>query len=282
MDDADGDGVPDDAPSLPMDERRLGSDPRLRDTDGDGLDDRGEALATNGAEQGHDQYWGGDPRRHRGDPRDPDSDGDGLRDGEDPWPLVPFPPEAPRGTPVPDGRLAEGEWRPLAVLEEPGFRAALHVSWDERNLHLAGRCEGAFRAFLLKVDADDDGWYVGRDNLDLRVEPAGAGAGPGWKALGGGVLAASVYEGSRDGVSPYNEDALVPEEGIVFAGSSREGVYEFEIDVARNPGLGLDLEAGEAIGIQAVVVPGGRPWRPGSAGAASFFEPHVFFRFALR
>jgi hypothetical protein len=71
--DADGDGLPDDDPRLPLDERRFGSDPTRKDTDGDGLDDLGEFIA--------DRFAGSDPRR-------PDTDGDGLTDDVDPYPVV--------------------------------------------------------------------------------------------------------------------------------------------------------------------------------------------------
>lgn len=53
--------------------RRVFSDPRLVDTDGDGLDD-------------DDEFNGG---VDSSDPREPDTDGDGLDDGEDPFPTIP-------------------------------------------------------------------------------------------------------------------------------------------------------------------------------------------------
>jgi hypothetical protein len=81
--DSDGDGLGDDDARLPIDERRLGSDPRSPDSDGDGLNDLDELAA--GLYQG-------------GDPTNADTDGDGLIDGVDPWPLSDFTGMIPRGT----------------------------------------------------------------------------------------------------------------------------------------------------------------------------------------
>ncbi len=71
--DADGDGMPDEDPRLPMDEKRFGSDATKKDTDGDELGDLAEFTAG---------------RYRASDPNQIDSDGDGIRDGDDRDPLL--------------------------------------------------------------------------------------------------------------------------------------------------------------------------------------------------
>lgn len=43
--DSDGDSIPDADASIPLDEQRLASKPNVKDSDNDGLDDLGEAIA---------------------------------------------------------------------------------------------------------------------------------------------------------------------------------------------------------------------------------------------
>ncbi|HEY3415063.1 MAG TPA: hypothetical protein VGM51_18670 [Armatimonadota bacterium] len=119
--DADGDGVPDNEPKLALDEKRMGSDPRKIDTDGDGLTDLQEAMAG---------ILGGS------DPRKKDTDGDGVIDGRDPWPLDPEKQERPRKTPVLDGVISPGEWEPLSTLNGP-FKGETYLQWDENAVYLA-------------------------------------------------------------------------------------------------------------------------------------------------
>ncbi len=72
--DYDEDGVPDDDPDLPLDEKRLKGNPNKKDTDGDGLADLEEVIAG---------------RFFNSDLTNPDTDGDGIRDGNDKYPLYP-------------------------------------------------------------------------------------------------------------------------------------------------------------------------------------------------
>ncbi|MEK6650516.1 MAG: hypothetical protein AABY75_06035, partial [Bacteroidota bacterium] len=73
--DVDRDSIPDDDPSLPMDELRFGSSPNRRDTDGDGLGDLHELMAGTSRDSA---------------PTVADTDGDGTADGKDPEPLSPL------------------------------------------------------------------------------------------------------------------------------------------------------------------------------------------------
>ena len=273
--------VADDAPSLPLDERRLGSDPARLDTDADGLDDLGEALATIGADQGLQAVWAGRADHHRCDPRNPDTDGDGLRDGDDSEPLCAASTTVGRATPKVDGDVADGEWLPFVRLDEPEVRATFHISFDGDALHLAARCETPVREIVIYVDADDDGWYVGRDNLHLVVDPSsGFRGGREWRILSEGALGMALHNCGVQGKWPFYDGPLSAE-SATFAATRPAGRYEFEVALSRDPALGLDLTPGERMGILIAVLPEGGVRRPGAEGKYTPFEPHVFFRFAL-
>jgi hypothetical protein len=138
--DADGDTVPDDDPSLPLDEKRLGGNPRLRDTDGDGLSDFAEVMAGTS---------------HGTSLTNSDTDGDGLPDGRDPEPLYPFPPEITR---------SPTSLRPFGGTDG----AEIRWWWTADALWISSvtdRPEG----LLVQIDAACDGWFHGFDNYQVRV-----------------------------------------------------------------------------------------------------------------
>ncbi|HEY3268334.1 MAG TPA: hypothetical protein VGM37_15555 [Armatimonadota bacterium] len=150
--DADGDGVPDDDPTLPLDEKRLGSSPKRVDTDGDGLDDLGEAMA--GIFQGSN-------------PRKADTDGDGIPDGRDPWPLDAAKQDRPRKTPVIDGAIAADEWTPLAPLNGD-FTGQTWLNWDENAIYLAIQADRPFSAEVQLIP--NNGGLFQTDKVEMRVE----------------------------------------------------------------------------------------------------------------
>ncbi len=284
--DGDGDGVPDDDPRLPLDERRLGSDPGMRDTDGDGLDDLGEALATLGLEQGLQEVWAGPAASHRCDPRRADSDGDGIGDGEDPEPTSAAPAVIPRAAPEIDGTLAAGEWPDFVRIDEPECRGTLHLAAGEGRILLAGRMEAGVREVQVRIDGDDDGWYVGRDNLLLVIAPGGAPGGGIWRALGeGGAGRVALHNCGVPGKWPFFDSEPPAAEGFAFAssleGEGGSGAWSFEAAILRDPSLGIGAERGEPMGVHVAVFAEGGLRRPGFEGALTPFEPHAYFRFRV-
>lgn len=160
--DADGDHLPDNDPRLPMDEVRFGSDTTRADSDGDGRDDLAEFMAG--------IYRGSHPGQA-------DTDGDGMLDSQDPFPRHRISHEIPQITPQ-----FEDEWNtwfPLAVqldfssarfLMDRPLSAKVYVNWDEDDLYFG--CEMNAPAKLhLDIDLLNDGWWHGRDNYRLVVDP---------------------------------------------------------------------------------------------------------------
>lgn len=154
--DADGDGLADDDPRLPMDEKRFGSDSTRKDTDGDGLDDLHEFCA----------------ERHAGsDPREADTDGDGLRDSEDPHPVVALRPTVAYATTVRDDTLPV-LLDSVFARSDAGGPCAVHAAWTEKGLRFQFRAPRDFHV-IMKIDGSAaNGFWEGGDSYVIRVDGA--------------------------------------------------------------------------------------------------------------
>jgi hypothetical protein len=147
--DADFDGVPDDDPTLPFDEKRLNGNPRSVDTDGDQLPDLYEVMA-------------GD--EHNSGLNVVDTDGDSLRDGIDPEPLYPIQPVLHKGTKL----------RYFGTLRSDSLTADIGCAWAGGLLQFSfaptrnGTEVPKFNV-LLQIDGANDGWFHGFDNWQIRV-----------------------------------------------------------------------------------------------------------------
>jgi hypothetical protein len=157
--DADGDGMADADVRLAVDESRFGSSSGAADTDGDGLFDLCEAYAG---------IYGGS------DPDNQDTDGDGVADDSDRYPLYPVSTTV-RSRPITvDGFVDPTEWDAaqdgLHFTRDPAFDAQLYADWSDTLLYL-GLVETSGSIIELFLDATNDGWWNGRDNYHLRIDP---------------------------------------------------------------------------------------------------------------
>ncbi|MCX7847786.1 MAG: PA14 domain-containing protein [bacterium] len=160
--DADGDGLADYHPALPMDEARFGSDPQLPDTDGDGLSDLEEFTA--------DIYRGSDPRCR-------DTDDDGLPDGTDPWPTVAIMPYLPYAHPRPilDGtqdvtyRPLILQWYAASSTNTPRDSVNLYGAWHEDALYLYARAPQSFTLEMQIDTSPENGFWIGGDTYTWHV-----------------------------------------------------------------------------------------------------------------
>ncbi|MEW6747743.1 MAG: fibronectin type III domain-containing protein [Planctomycetota bacterium] len=201
--DTDGDGVPDDDPRLPLDEKRFGSDPKQASTDGTGMTDLEKIMLAKWVpavntptrdkllEPAYQIMWnlatGGKERLVRPaagylppSPSATDTDEDGLPDGEDPYPLYPWAPVIREHTPTVDGDLADWKELPtLGVLAASGVVVEIRTAYDRNFLYYAIECEGPVTSLTLVIDADADGFTVGNDNLQLVFRTAAKENDPG-------------------------------------------------------------------------------------------------------
>lgn len=221
--DADMDGIPDDAPDLPMDEQRLGSNPHKHDTDSDGVSDLAELAFSNWITDGWGETYAAPtpfPNLTR-----PDSDSDGLQDGLDPYPLYPFTSEIQPG---------DVGFSLIGATTDRRVPYRAEAAWDTDSLRLRiSAPEG--RPVRLLLDANADGWFAGRDNVEFKLATDAT--------LHAEV---NVFHAGRADRWATMEPALMP--ALSFSWRCLEdGVYQLAI--ARAPHLGLHLDAGEVIGL---------------------------------
>ena len=138
--DRDKDGIPDSDERVPLDEARLPSDSRYKDSDNDYLPDMDEMVAS---------IWYGSNNLER------DTDNDGFIDGKDPFPLVDFQPviNSIKFIPAIDGKI-EDTWKVLSkgcfwsTKDKPDL--TIYAGWDESNLYLAMKSNKK-QDFALKI-----------------------------------------------------------------------------------------------------------------------------------
>jgi streptogramin lyase len=151
VDDVNGNGIPDDDPRLPLDERRLGRIARPGNARSDDL-----RKAMTGLFFGY--------RLDTGMP-----DGIGYREEGATWRL---PREAVLPIPYADLRGEIDHWFHYARAQNRFLAADIFAAWNERELQFGIVCRDACDAEI-DIDADNNGWFSGNDNLNVRLRVRG-------------------------------------------------------------------------------------------------------------
>lgn len=273
-DDADEDGIPDDCPAVPLDEKRFGSNPLLKDTDADGLTDLDEVLAFTWVWEM--LVWPTEINARAKyvlpNPTNPDNDGDGIVDGNDPLPIYACKPiiERDRGqgtrdkiwfwveedlTDVPTPIKVE---RPL----QP-FRGEIFLSHNGERLMFRFVFNEPVALVHLQLDCLANGYYVGADNLDVRIRPD-------WNSLKANLDVSVNNAGSPDRW-PFADRALIPMENVQVSLQKDEGAkrYELAVSIRRAEAIGLTLHSDEQIGLAIYL-----QIEPNSPRWISVFEPY--------
>ena len=269
--DTDGDGIPDDAPELPLDEKRLGSDPTKKDSDGDGLNDMDELLSSTWV-----KALNLDVRKRievdyiRPNLTGEDSDGDGVIDGRDKYPLYPYSELIHKGDVELDGVFKEWDVNPQIHFKHSGVNIEVWSKWydsSDKNsragLYHAIRTKGDYQRIEFILDMDADGFYRGNDNLKLVILP---------DKSKGMQLQDAVMHICQEDRWPFfdSEKKFLKPEKIEFF-SSVDGERKFcEFKIPRLENLGLKLEKEEKIGLMIYIF-----FEDGSA--ISVFEPYSIF-----
>lgn len=152
VDDINGNGIPDDDPRLPLDERRMG---RIAQPGNARPDDLRRAMAG--------IFFG-----YRLDTSIPD--GAGYRDEGATWR---FPREAVLLIPYGDLQGTGEGWFRFARASNRFLIADVFAGWSEGELQFGIVCRKACD-IEIDVDADNNGWFSGDDNLNVRVRARGA------------------------------------------------------------------------------------------------------------
>jgi len=260
--DQDEDGVPDEDPSLPLDEKRFGSSPNSKDSDNDGLTDLEEVMAWNGINRGlGDVFMTG---HFYPDPQNPDSDSDGIRDGDDPYPIYPIRSSIPMKSPKIDGKLEAEEWVKFAEIQDDRINGTLYFQWNELDaLYLALELSRP-AGIKIQIDALNDGWFIGRDNYRVVVSKDAQGK------------ETTIIDSSVPGRWPYDNRTSVKAEDLKVASSSEGEKTIYEISIPRNWYTGLSLEPCQIFGFNIGVKPDdGKPFY------VTLFEPHTLVQLRL-
>jgi len=174
-----------------------------------------------------------------------------------------------------DGRIEPG-WLSWFWLEEDAspiprkdpipspstpLRADIHLGHDGGGLLFALSFNLAVPEVHIQLDSDADGYYVGRDNLDIRIRPD-------WKGLRSN-LDVSVSDASSPEEWPHPVRGLIPEGGVVVALGKQGRRFVAEVYVKRSKAVGLDIERGEVVGLNIYVLA-----ERGTDRWLSLFEPY--------
>ncbi|MBI4535286.1 MAG: hypothetical protein HY708_03345, partial [Ignavibacteriae bacterium] len=213
--------VPDDDPSLPFDEKRIGGNPTKKDTDGDGLNDLQEVMA--GTSQGSIIN-----RRN--------TDGDAREDGVDAEPLYPIDPII---------KQYEHQLPYFATLVDGDLSAEIRMGWLPDSLAMTVHPQVKAKPMLdvnvlFQIDANNDGWFHGFDNWQIRIRSTKDSLG---------VIDYYLRDCSSWTDPPKDrEDILEADELHLRRVPTADGGILFRIP--RNDAYGLDLHSGKKMSIR--------------------------------
>lgn len=153
--DADGDGLADADPTLPLDEQRFGSSSQKVDTDDDGLDDLAEMMAGTFTSA---------------NPADADTDDDGIPDGQDAYPQFAVGTVLPPAELDDQGHLIVTQAAAIGTVQRNWVAATVFGGYDADHVYLTIAFRNPARHVHATIDFDNDGWFIGRDNVYASVD----------------------------------------------------------------------------------------------------------------
>ena len=236
--DADHDGVPDDDPSLPFDERSLNGSPSKMDSDNDGLADLDEVMA-------------GTSLRTKLDNRD--SDDDDLPDGSDPQPLYEFNGPVKRG-------IASTY---VGSIQQNDLVADVYAGWDDRYFYVRYEADRPAH-ILIQIDANADGWFHGFDNIQSRIlsyEDSLSVASFYLRDCSNWIQSPKdrrdilkttdlVVDVQKQGIEVRGRPVRIRGRGTLSLSRTRVDTYILTAKIPRLPAYGFDLHPGKKIGLR--------------------------------
>jgi hypothetical protein len=273
--DDDEDGVPDDEPTCPLDEKRFGTSSAKADTDGDAVGDLAEILASRWA----DDFLVDGARvianHFMPSPYSVDTDRDGVPDSLDANPLCPLGDRIRRLDITVDGKISQGEWEyaPSVHIADPDYDGVLRVAWNPTYLFfsLTGAGRGVLQgppSIRIRLDGTGDGFLRGSDNLSLLLE-----------ANSDGAFTVRQEQGAFGLVSGQCGSCTMPWPGLPYMTGRWtivQDAFQAEFSIPRSPEIGLNLFGGEETAFDLELLP------KGTSVWLRFFEPLTLFRAILK
>lgn len=275
-DDRDEDGVPDDNPKLPFDEKRWGSDADKKSTAGDGIADLTRLMFSNWVPATLGSINNASVNLIHPGPYKTSQTGLGIPDKERRDPCVPFREGIPFGSPdLAKSFNEEPEWaRPWGSFAGEGFGGTVYAVWDETGIYFNFVFQNKKPVSMqIQTDFALDGIYQGQDNYHLRIdcsldEP--------------NIQDFHVQNGAKDRW-PFADKELVAKESITVAGGEGPEGYEVRVKLPWHLKSGLTCRPGDTYGFAFtfLVKEGVNQWN-GDRIHISAFEPYKLFWVTLR
>ncbi len=265
--DRDNDGVPDDDPSLPFDEKRWGSDPTKASTAGDGITDLRRLMFSTWVPATLDSVNNARANLVRPDPHKTDQTGLGIPDSQKREPCIPWYEEIPFGSPDLSRSIADepawGEKRGRFGTQD--FEGGAYMTWDETGLYLALSFSTKPAEFQITTDFLGDGFFAGQDNYLLTVDCRGNEAK---------IKSFSVLNGAQNRW-PFNDTELVPVQSLEVASDFRPTWAQVRIKLPWHLKSGLTCREGDVyrFAFTFLVKEGINQWN-GDRVHISAFEPY--------
>ncbi len=277
--DADDDGIPDDEPQCPRDEKRFGTSPRAKDTDRDGVSDLNEILTSRWASgfpiisfriDGTRETTRAIQNHATPSLSAADSDADGVLDPDDRNPLCPLNDFIPKLNVTLDGEIKSGEWENASSMRivDPAFTGVLRAAWSETHLCfcLVGGGAEIPPSIRLRLDGTADGFLRGSDNLSLvlDLDPSDASfkvRNPKSEIRNLQSQRASpnpqsaIRNPQSEGAVPNPQSPIRNPQSAIrnavvakWSVDKNKDAFQIEIGLPKSPDLGLNLVPGEEIG----------------------------------
>lgn len=143
-------------------------------------------------------------------------------------------------TPVIDGVIKDGEWDIYYTTGSGGTEMTTYADWDDDNLYLAAK-SAVPADLMVMLDANNDGWYHGEDNYELKIMRGEGDAR---------TLTVSLYE-SKNAKTPTPSVVSQEAAGAVEMKSAKTADgYMCEMRIPAALCRGFRLGAGRKVGLR--------------------------------
>ncbi|CCW36486.1 hypothetical protein CWRG_01378 [Chthonomonas calidirosea] len=176
-----------------------------------------------------------------------------------PWPVAAH---ILKRTPDMNGIIQDDQWNPFYTVTSGPITGTVFCDWDDNYLYVAARTSQP-ATLIIDVDASDNGWLRGSDNLELVVGPAGPNQKP--------ALVARVLDASSAKDVPFWTTQGLDVNAILTAGRLINGTQEVEVAIPKDT-AGLLPTAGATIGLRVEFIP---PIAPTAYTPTAPYEPHL-------